>query len=66
MQTAAGVFTALSDAVVFLNHFKDLPDPRQVVRRQIMVPSGLRYSLPVRYAHGDPLLSTRPAESMLR
>jgi len=29
MQTAAGVFTALSDAVVFLNHFKDLPDPRQ-------------------------------------
>lgn len=29
MGTAAGVFAALSEAVVFLNHFKDLPDPRQ-------------------------------------
>ena len=27
-EVAAG-FAALSEAVVFLNHFKDLPDPRQ-------------------------------------
>jgi DDE_Tnp_1-associated len=29
MEATAGVFAALSEAVVFLNHFKDLPDPRQ-------------------------------------
>ena len=29
METAAGALTALSETVVFLNHFKDLPDPRQ-------------------------------------
>jgi hypothetical protein len=26
---AAGAFAALSETVVFLNQFKDLPDPRQ-------------------------------------
>ena len=29
METAAGGFAALGEAVVFLSHFKDLPDPRQ-------------------------------------
>ena len=29
MEAAAGGFGALGEAVVFLNHFKDLPDPRQ-------------------------------------
>ena len=29
METAAGGFGALGEAVVFLSHFKDLPDPRQ-------------------------------------
>ncbi len=29
METAAAAFAALSETVVFLNHFKDLPDPRQ-------------------------------------
>jgi len=29
MELAAGAFAALSEAVVFLSHFKDLPDPRQ-------------------------------------
>jgi predicted transposase YbfD/YdcC len=29
MGEGAGGFAALSEAVVFLNHFKDLPDPRQ-------------------------------------
>jgi predicted transposase YbfD/YdcC len=29
METAAGVVAALSETVVFLNHFNDLPDPRQ-------------------------------------
>jgi predicted transposase YbfD/YdcC len=29
MDVAAGEFAALSETVVFLNHFKDLPDPRQ-------------------------------------
>jgi len=29
MEMAAEGFGALSEAVVFLNHFKDLPDPRQ-------------------------------------
>lgn len=29
MEMAAGEFAALPEAVVFLNHFKDLPDPRQ-------------------------------------
>jgi hypothetical protein len=29
METAAGVLAALSETVVFLNHFNDLPDPRQ-------------------------------------
>lgn len=29
MEAAAGEFTALSEAVVFLNHFRDLADPRQ-------------------------------------
>src|ERR1700681_1050645 len=29
MEAAAGAFAALSETVVFLNHFKDLPDPRQ-------------------------------------
>ena len=29
MEAAAGGFAALSETVVFLNHFKDLPDPRQ-------------------------------------
>jgi hypothetical protein len=29
METAAGGFAALGEAVVFLIHFKDLPDPRQ-------------------------------------
>jgi len=30
MEAAAGAFAALSETVVFLNHFKDLPDPRQL------------------------------------
>jgi predicted transposase YbfD/YdcC len=30
MERAAGVIAALSETVVFLNHFKDLPDPRQL------------------------------------
>jgi predicted transposase YbfD/YdcC len=30
MESVAGEFAALSEAVVFLNHFKDLPDPRQL------------------------------------
>ena len=29
MELAAGAFATLSEAVVFLSHFKDLPDPRQ-------------------------------------
>ena len=29
METAVAAFAALSETVVFLNHFKDLPDPRQ-------------------------------------
>jgi len=29
MEAVAGEFAALSETVVFLNHFKDLPDPRQ-------------------------------------
>jgi predicted transposase YbfD/YdcC len=29
MEGVAGEFAALSETVVFLNHFKDLPDPRQ-------------------------------------
>ena len=29
MEVAAGAFAAVSETVVFLNHFKDLPDPRQ-------------------------------------
>jgi len=29
METAAGAFAALSETIVFLNHFKGLPDPRQ-------------------------------------
>jgi predicted transposase YbfD/YdcC len=29
MEVAAGAFAALSETVVFLNQFKDLPDPRQ-------------------------------------
>jgi predicted transposase YbfD/YdcC len=29
MEAVAGGFAALSETVVFLNHFKDLPDPRQ-------------------------------------
>ena len=29
MEAAAGEFSALSEATVFLSHFKDLPDPRQ-------------------------------------
>ena len=29
METPVGVFAALSETVVFLNHFRDLPDPRQ-------------------------------------
>ena len=29
METAAGGFAAIGEAVVFLSHFKDLPDPRQ-------------------------------------
>jgi predicted transposase YbfD/YdcC len=29
MEPAAGTLAALGEAVVFLNHFKDLPDPRQ-------------------------------------
>jgi DDE family transposase len=29
MEAAAGAFAALSETVVFLNHFKDLPGPRQ-------------------------------------
>jgi hypothetical protein len=29
MEVAAGAFAALSEPVVFLNRFKDLPDPRQ-------------------------------------
>ena len=29
MEAAVGEFGALGEAVVFLNHFKDLPDPRQ-------------------------------------
>ena len=29
MELAAGALAALSEAVVFLSHFKDLPDPRQ-------------------------------------
>ena len=29
MERTAGIFAALSEAVVFLSHFKDLPDPRQ-------------------------------------
>jgi hypothetical protein len=29
METAAGGFAALGEAVVFLSHFKDLQDPRQ-------------------------------------
>ena len=29
METAAGAFAALSETVVFLNHFRNLPDPRQ-------------------------------------
>ena len=29
MEAAAGAFAALSETVVFLNHFKGLPDPRQ-------------------------------------
>jgi predicted transposase YbfD/YdcC len=29
MEAAAGAFMALGETVVFLNHFKDLPDPRQ-------------------------------------
>ena len=29
MEAAAGEFGALSEATVFLSHFKDLPDPRQ-------------------------------------
>ena len=35
-EVAAG-FAALSEAVVFLNHFKDLPDPRQPAARQRLV-----------------------------
>ena len=29
MEAAAGAFAALSETVVFLNHFRNLPDPRQ-------------------------------------
>jgi predicted transposase YbfD/YdcC len=29
METAAGAFAALSETIVFLSHFKGLPDPRQ-------------------------------------
>jgi hypothetical protein len=29
MEAVAGAFAALSEALVFLNHFKDLSDPRQ-------------------------------------
>ena len=29
MEMATGGFGAVSEAVVFLSHFKDLPDPRQ-------------------------------------
>jgi hypothetical protein len=29
MELAAAAFAALSETVVFLSHFKDLPDPRQ-------------------------------------
>src|ERR1700758_2637130 len=29
MEAATGEFGALSEAIVFLSHFKDLPDPRQ-------------------------------------
>jgi hypothetical protein len=29
MEGIAGEFAAIAEAVVFLNHFKDLPDPRQ-------------------------------------
>src|ERR1700687_373859 len=29
MEASVGAFAAVSEAVVFLNHFKGLPDPRQ-------------------------------------
>jgi hypothetical protein len=29
MKPAAGMFGAIGESVVFLDHFKDLPDPRQ-------------------------------------
>ena len=29
MEAAAGAFGAIGESVVFLDHFKDLPDPRQ-------------------------------------
>ena len=29
MEGVAGEFAAIAEAVVFLSHFKDLPDPRQ-------------------------------------
>src|ERR1700730_17673879 len=36
MEGVAGAFAALSEALVFLNHFKDLSDPRQ--RGKVMYP----------------------------
>src|SRR6267142_728340 len=38
MEAAAGAFRAIGESVVFLDHFKDLPDPRQ--RGKITYPLG--------------------------
>jgi hypothetical protein len=49
MEAAAGV-AALSETVVFLNHFKDLPDPRQPgdLRPDFRTIDKLRDWLPIR------------------
>src|SRR6202521_724395 len=45
MELAAGAFAAVSETVVFLNHFKGLPDPRQPGKVIYPLPEVLLLSL---------------------